>query len=193
VLARRLPSRARVLEIASGTGQHAVHFAASQPGWTWQPTDADPALVEAVAQRCAGLANVLTPLHLDVMAASWRVPEQLDAIYCANLLHIAPWATCAALMWGAARHLAEDGQLFLYGPYVVDDRPTAPSNLAFDVDLKARNAEWGVRRLADVEAEAARVGLALKVRVEMPANNLLLVFQGTAVRMFDDCRSFEIA
>lgn len=177
VLQRRLPSRARVLEIASGTGQHAAHFAAARPGWTWQPTDADPALVEALAQRCAGRPNLLAPLHLDVMAASWPVPAGLDAVYCANLLHIAPWATCGALMQGSARHLAEDGQLVLYGPSVVDDRPTAPSNLAFDADLKARNAQWGVRRLADVEAQAKRAGLTLKERIDMPANNLLLVFE----------------
>jgi len=108
------------------------------------------------------------------MAADWPLQQPVDAIYCANLLHIAPWAVCGALMTGAARHLVAGGSLLLYGPYVIDGEPTAPSNLAFDADLKARNPAWGLRRLADVLATAAERGLTLQQRWAMPANNQLL-------------------
>jgi hypothetical protein len=119
----------------------------------------------------------LPPLHVDVLADAWPgVPASVDALFCANLLHISPWATCAALMRGAARHLAAQGLLLLYGPYIVDGEPTASSNLAFDADLRARDAAWGLRRLADVAMQANAVGLCLRERVSMPANNLLLVF-----------------
>jgi SAM-dependent methyltransferase len=178
VLARVLPPSATVLEIASGTGQHAAHFAAAHPGWTWRPTDADTSALPGIAQRCAGLANVRPPLQLDVLALPW--PEalgRLDAVYCANLLHISPWATCEALMRGAARHLNTGGLLVLYGPYFADGEPAAPGNTAFDADLRSRNAAWGVRRLADVENEAARLGLVFDQRIAMPANNLTLVFR----------------
>ena len=177
VLQRWLPARARVLEIASGTGQHAAHFAAAHPAWTWQPTEANAEWLPPIAQRCALFANVLAPQPLDVMAPSWGVPADFDAGYCANLLHIAPWEVCGALMRGMARHLTAKGQLCLYGPFIVNDRPTAPSNLAFDADLKARDPAWGLRRLEDVQAEAERAGLALRERVEMPANNLLVLFE----------------
>jgi len=175
-LERWLPARGSALEIASGTGQHAAHFATALAGWQWQPTDADPAALASIDAWCAGLANVRPALRLDVLATPWQcVPAQVDAIFCANMLHIAPWPTCAALMQGAGRHLAPGGLLVLYGPYVVDGEPTAPSNLAFDADLRARNAAWGLRRLADVLAEAQGAGLALRARETMPANNLLLV------------------
>lgn len=178
VLQRVLPATATVLEIASGTGQHAAHFAAAQPSWQWQPTDVDAASLPAIARRCAQLPNVRPPLHLNVLAAPWPVPtHSVDALYCANMLHISPWPTCAALMQGAARCLGTDGWLVLYGPYLVDGEPTAPSNLAFDADLRSRNPAWGLRRLADVIDEASAVGLALDRRVAMPANNLLLVFR----------------
>jgi SAM-dependent methyltransferase len=177
VLQRWLPARARVLEIASGTGQHAAHFAAAQPAWTWQPTEANAEWLQPIAQRCAPFANVLAPLPLDVMAPSWGVSAEFDAGYCANMLHIAPWEVCGALMRGMARHLTAKGQLCLYGPFIVNDRPTAPSNLAFDADLKARDPAWGLRRLEDVQAEAERAGLALRERVEMPANNLMVLFE----------------
>jgi SAM-dependent methyltransferase len=180
-LARVLPAQARVLEVASGTGQHAAHFAAAHPHWTWQPTDYDADALPAIAARCAGHAGVLPPLRLDVLQQPWPAelgePAALDGIYCANMLHISPWATCAALMAGAARLLMPGALLLTYGPYLVDGVETAPSNLAFDADLKARDPRWGLRRLADVAAEAAAVGLALEQRVAMPANNLLLVFR----------------
>jgi hypothetical protein len=115
------------------------------------------------------------------MRETWPgVPPVVDAIFCANMLHISPWPTCAALMQGAARHLAANGVLVLYGPYVVDGEPTAPSNVAFDADLRARDPAWGLRRLADVTAEAEAAGLALRERIAMPANNLLLAWARAA-------------
>lgn len=175
-LRRQLPAHGVALEIASGTGQHAAHFAAALPGWQWQPSDLDPVARASIDAWCDGIANVRPALELDVMEPAWPgVPASLDAIFCANLLHIAPWPTCAALMQGAARHLAQGGLLLLYGPYVVDGEPTAPSNLAFDADLRARNPAWGLRRLAEVMEQAEAAGFALRERVAMPANNLLLV------------------
>ncbi len=179
VLRRVLPARGTALEIAAGSGQHAAHFAAHLPQWTWLASDADDdALASIDAWRAQSkLANLLPPLKLDVLAPEWPGVPVVDAIFCANLLHIAPWAACAALMRGAAHHLAAHGVLVIYGPFVVDGEPTAPSNLAFDADLKARNRAWGLRRLADVVAEAQKVQLALRERVSMPANNLTLVFR----------------
>ena len=176
VLQRLLPARGVALEIASGTGQHAAYFSAALAGWRWQPTDAEARSLASIAAWCAGLGNVVAPIQLDVLAAHWAgAPEQVDAIFCANLLHISPWATCAALMQGAARHLARPGLLLLYGPYRVDGEPVAPGNLAFDADLRSRDPAWGLRRLADVVAQAELAGLHLRERVQMPANNLLLV------------------
>lgn len=175
-----LPPAAEVLEIASGTGQHAQHFASAQPGWTWQPSEADPAAPAAIDARCLGLTNVRPALQLDVCATRWPVGTQrFDALYCANMLHAAPWAVCPALMHGAARHLRAGGLLLLYGPYRVDGVATAPGNEAFDADLKARDAAWGLRTLAAVEREAQAAGLALQRTLAMPANNLLLVFACT--------------
>ena len=175
-LVQRLPPQGRLLEIASGTGQHAAHAARLLPGWIWQPSDADPGALASIAAWCEGLLNVQSPLMLDVMHSSWAgVPGSLDAIFCANMLHIAPWPVCGALMRGAARHLSAQGLLMLYGPYVIGGEPTAASNLAFDEDLRLRNPAWGLRRLADVVAEAQVCGLQLQHRVPMPANNQLLV------------------
>ena len=180
-LERLLPHGGVALEIASGTGQHAAHFAAALPQWEWHPSDVEPAALASIDARCAGLANVRPALLLDVMRETWpSVPPVVDAIFCANMLHISPWPTCAALMRGAARHLAANGVLVLYGPYVVDGEPTAPSNVAFDADLHARDAGWGLRRLADVTAEAEAAGLALRERIAMPANNLLLAWARAA-------------
>jgi hypothetical protein len=179
VLRQVLPTRGAALEIASGTGQHATWFAAALPGWTWQPTDFDEssfASIEAYVAQ-AGLTNVRRPLQLDVTAPQWPVGKQaFDAIYCANMLHISPWATCAGLMSGAARHLAPAGLLITYGPYLEDDVQTAPGNLQFDISLHARNPAWGLRKLEEVKREARRAGLVLRDRHAMPANNLLLVF-----------------
>jgi SAM-dependent methyltransferase len=180
VLRRVLGQRGTALEIASGTGQHAAWFAAALGQWIWQPSDADAGMLPALAERVAqaGLANLRPPLLLDVMSPRWLTQDagqRFDAIYCANMLHIAPAAACPALMEGAARHLVGGGLLITYGPYFEDGIP-APSNLAFDESLRARDPAWGIRRLEDVVAAARRAGLALRERHEMPANNLLLVF-----------------
>lgn len=177
VLRRVLPQRATVLEIASGTGQHAEHFAASEPGWTWQPSDATADALPAIAARCGGLPNVRPPLVLDVLAQPWAAAlGRFDALFCANMLHISPEATTAALVRAAVDHLEPAGQLVVYGPFIVDGEPTSPSNLAFDADLRARDPAWGLRRLGDLTATAHAAGLALAQRVDMPANNLTLVF-----------------
>ena len=183
VLRQVLPGAGHALEIASGTGQHVAFFAAALPGWTWQPTDADAddlPLISAYLQE-EKRANVREPLWLDVLAAQWPArgaafTEPFDAIYCANMLHISPWATCAALMKGSAGHLAPGGVLITYGPYLEGDVPTSPGNLAFDDSLRARDPAWGIRRLEDVAEEARRAGLSLRERHAMPANNLLLVW-----------------
>jgi hypothetical protein len=167
-----------MLEIASGTGQHAAYFAAAFPGWQWWPTDAHAPSLASIAVWCAELNNVAAPVHLDVLAPHWAgVPNQVTAIYCANLLHIAPWASCAGLMQGAARHLTTTGLLLIYGPFIVDGESLASSNAAFDADLRSRDPAWGLRRLADVSTQAQAAGLRLRERRDMPANNLLLVFE----------------
>ena len=178
-----LPARGLVLEIASGTGQHAAWFGAAMPRLIWQPTDADPHALDGIAAHShdTGLTNVRAPLVLDVMAAKWpsegrQFAEPFDAVFCANMVHIAPWPCCGALMRGSARYLALDGLLIMYGPFFEDGIAPAPGNLVFDASLRERDPQWGVRRLPDVMAEANRVGMRLQARHEMPADNLLLVF-----------------
>ena len=175
-----LPDQGKALEIASGTGQHAAHFAAALPGWQWQPSDMDDTLFGTIADHARQQAadNVQPAIALDVRSNPWPLPAKtrFDLIYCANMLHIASWICCPGLMQGAARHLADNGLLVTYGPYLEQDVPTAPSNLAFDADLRQRNPSWGIRQLADVEKEARLAGLHLRQRVSLPANNLLLVF-----------------
>ena len=183
VLQCLLPAHASVLEVASGTGQHAAFCAAAQPGWQWQPSERDADALHWIALRCAGLANVAQPLQLDLLADATPpgpAAGSFDAVVAMNLLHIAPWPVCTALMPLAARRLAPGGCLVVYGPFVVDDQPTAPSNLAFDADLRARNPAWGLRTLADVQQQARLAGLELHNTVQMPANNLSLVFRRTA-------------
>ncbi|MBW8848241.1 MAG: DUF938 domain-containing protein [Burkholderiales bacterium] len=176
-LQRLLPPSGVLLEIASGSGQHAAFCSAELPGWRWQPSDYDAAALPSIAAWCADLTNVRPPITLNVLDTTWPgVPAQVDAVYCANMIHIAPWACTAGLMRGAARHLAPQGLLITYGPYLLADEPTTPSNLAFDADLRARNPAWGIRRLADVTAEAEAAGLHLRERIDMPANNKLLVW-----------------
>ncbi len=176
-LQRVLPPRGVLLEIASGSGQHAAWCSEGLPDWDWWPSDFDAAALPSIRAWCAGLPRVRPPLALDVRQADWPgVPATVDAIFCANMLHIAPWDCCAGLMQGAARHLAADGRLVTYGPYLEDEVRTAPGNLAFDADLRARDAAWGLRRREDVARVAAQAGLVLHERVAMPANNLLLVW-----------------
>ena len=178
-LQRLLPSGGGVLlEVASGTGQHAAFCSAGLPGWQWLPSDADAASLASIRAWCEGLADVAAPLHLDVLQPHWAgVPGRVDAVVCANMIHIAPWACCVGLLRGAARHLASQGLLVIYGPFLEDDVETSPGNRAFDADLRARNPDWGLRRREDVVQAAATTGLAWLERVAMPANNLLLVFK----------------
>ncbi|SIR73385.1 DUF938 domain-containing protein [Pseudacidovorax sp. RU35E] len=176
-LLRLLPVRGHMLEVAAGTGQHAAHFAAALPDWRWLPTEPDAALLPAIAVRTANMPQVLAPVALDVREAWPVAPASLDAVYCANMIHISPWDCTAGLMRGAGRALQPGGLLVLYGPYVVDGEPLAPSNAAFDADLRRRDPAWGLRDLAAVQAEAAKAGLAGVERVSMPANNLLVVFR----------------
>ena len=178
-----LPPHGNALEIASGTGQHVAWFAAGLAQWLWQPTDAMPTALASIAAWAAeqGLPNVRPPLVLDVMAAQWLPGSaHFDLIYCANMLHISPWATCAALMQGSARHLAPNGLLVTYGPYLEGNVPTSEGNLAFDQSLRAQDPAWGIRRIEDVAQVAAGAGLRLQTRHAMPANNLLLVWASAA-------------
>jgi hypothetical protein len=176
-----LPARGLVLEIASGSGEHAMYFAAALPHLTWQPSDPDPEARESIAAYRADMAlpNVLPPLILDAAASNWPV-TQADVIVAINMIHIAPWAATEGLMAGAERLLPVGGVLFLYGPFREHGRHTAPSNAAFDESLRARNREWGVRDLDEVAALASQHGLALEERVAMPANNLSVVFRRRA-------------
>jgi len=179
VLAPRLGPGARVLEVASGAGEHALFLAAALPGVSWQPTDRDAdALASIAAWRAAsGPANLAAPIRLDAAdAASWPAGP-FDAVVCINMIHISPWAASEGLMAGAGRVLAPGGRLFLYGPFLEAGVETAPSNLAFDQSLKARDPAWGIRDLAAVTALAAARGLTLAERIAMPANNLIVMFE----------------
>lgn len=178
VLLPWLREGASVLEIASGTGEHAVHMAAARPDITWQPSDPDPAGRDSIAGWIAhsGLENVLQPVRLDVREQPWPVTGA-DLILCCNMIHIAPWEAAVALVEGAGRILSDNGVLFLYGPYKRHGSHTAPSNEAFDASLRARDPSWGVRDLEAVEELANRNGLALAEIVPMPANNFSVIFR----------------
>lgn len=178
VLARVLPERGLVVEVASGTGQHVVHFARHLPGLTWQPTDLDVearASIEAWSAEAA-LANVLPPVALDAALDTWPL-ARADAIVCCNMIHISPWESALGLVRGAGRILGEGAPLVLYGPYRFGGTFTAPSNEAFDLSLRARDPRWGVRDVDDLEVAARPHGLALEETVAMPANNHCLVFR----------------
>lgn len=181
-----LPAQGRALEIASGTGQHAAWLASHLTGWSWQPSDIGDGGFQSIRHYAeqAGATGVLPARVLDVCADVW-LPARLgvdvesprfDLIFCANMLHIAPWAACIGLMQGAARHLTPDGVLVTYGPYLERDIATTQSNLDFDASLRQRNAQWGVRWREDVMQQAQQAGLWLTQRHTMPVNNLLLVW-----------------
>jgi SAM-dependent methyltransferase len=178
VLRDRLPSHASVLEIASGTGEHAVWFSAELPHVTWQPTDLDPDSLASIAawRESSKLANVLPPLQLNAAANTWPA-ERADAVVAINLIHIAPWDVARGLLAGAGRILAPDGLLFLYGPFREAGIHTGSGNASFDAQLQAQNPEWGIRNLDDVAALAAEHGLPACERIAMPANNLSVVFR----------------
>ncbi|TXC62220.1 DUF938 domain-containing protein [Sphingosinicella ginsenosidimutans] len=178
VLRDVLPGRGLVLEVASGTGEHGVHFARAFPKLLWQPSDPEPAALRSIeAWRTeAGLFNLLPVLSLDARAAEWPV-SNADAIVAINMVHISPWSATTGLMRGAGRLLAPGAPLFLYGPYRRAGIETAPSNEAFDESLKARDPEWGLRDLEAVAEAAAAHGFALERVVEMPANNLSVIFR----------------
>lgn len=174
-----LPPSGLALEVASGTGQHAVFFAQGLPGWHWQPSDANAHMLPAIAARTAlaQLDRVRPPLHLDVQTPPWVGNDPVfDAIFCANMLHIAPWSACAGLMQLAAQHLTPGGLLVVYGPFFESDALPSPGNVAFDHSLRAQNPEWGVRPLSDVDHQAQLAGLARRHNRDMPANNRLLVW-----------------
>ena len=181
VLCRHLPPSGRVLEIASGSGEHAVHFAQALPGCVFQPSDpgADRrASIDAWA-AAAGLGNIRPALALDATAQQWP-GTAADAVLCLNMIHIAPWAAALGLLRNAGSVLGQNGMLFLYGPFKRGGLHTAPSNAAFDLDLRARDPQWGIRDLEAVAAEAASFGFSAPLVEEMPANNLSVVFRRAA-------------
>jgi SAM-dependent methyltransferase len=174
-----------VVEVGSGTGQHVVHFATHAPRITWWPSDLNENHLKSIeAWRAhAGLPNICPPLRIDLTDPAWcpqmhdgSGPAGLLAVFCANVVHIAPWRVAEGLFAGAARYLRSDGRLFLYGPFKREGRHTALSNAVFDASLREQNPEWGVRDIADLEKLAEAVGLALIETTEMPANNMILAF-----------------
>jgi hypothetical protein len=174
VLREELPRSGTVLEIASGSGEHVAYFAGEFPGLAWQPSDPDGAALTSIAAWCEGIDNVLPPLDLDAAAPVWPV-ARADAVLCINMAHISPWEATLGLMARAALVLDTGAPLLLYGPFLRDDVATAPSNIAFDESLRARNPAWGIR---SVEAVAgAATAFALDQTIEMPANNLMLLFR----------------
>jgi hypothetical protein len=185
VLQRYLAGRSGdVVEAGSGTGQHVVDFARHFPDIVWWPSDLNEAHLKSIAawRAYAGLPNIRPPLRIDLSDPAWcaevhdgSVPPLL-AVFCANVIHIAPWRVAEGLFAGAARYLDTDGRLFLYGPFKRDGKHTALSNAVFDTSLRHSDAEWGVREIEDLEKLAASVGLVLVEVAEMPANNLVLVF-----------------
>jgi hypothetical protein len=178
-----LPASGTALEIASGTGQHVVWFASHMPGWTWQPTEVHRGALYNIEVRVADaeLDNVLEAVQLDVRALPWlgsdTPPKTFDLVLCINMLHIAPWDACPALMRGSALALKTGGVLVTYGPYFEYGVTPTQSNVDFDQSLRAHDPTFGIRSLEDVTAEASRAGLRLKARHTMPANNLLLVWE----------------
>lgn len=178
VLHEWLPNRGLVLEIASGTGEHAVHFAETFPDVEWQPSDIDPGALESIRawEASAGLPNLRPPLEIDAARPPWPI-EHADAVLSINMVHISPWKAALGLLDGSAHLLEPGAALILYGPWASDAFPTAGSNLAFDTDLRRRDPDWGLRKVEDFAAEAASRGFDLAEQRAMPANNLMLLFR----------------
>ena len=180
VLKRVLPTHGSVLEIGCGTGEHAVRFAEAMPNITWHPSDPDADARTSTSSwiSLAGLTNVLAPRDIDVCSGQWSIEQtgHFDAIVSINMIHIAPWAASLGLFAGSGRLLHAGGLLLLYGPFLRDGAHNAPSNAAFDAALKERNPSWGVRDIADLVQVGEAAGLVLRETIEMPANNMLLVF-----------------
>jgi SAM-dependent methyltransferase len=175
-----------VVETGSGTGQHVVYFAGHTPDITWWPSDLNEQHLKSIhAWRArAGLANIRPPLRIDLSDPAWCAamqdgngPRALLAVFCANVIHIAPWRVAEGLFAGAARYLRPDGRLFIYGPFKRNGKHTALSNAVFDTSLRDRDPEWGVRDIGEVERLAEGVGLTLIEIMEMPANNMILAFE----------------
>lgn len=178
VLRPLLPETGLALEVASGTGEHVIHFARAFPFLRWQPSDPTPDARASIAAwvEANGLVNVLPPLDLDAASATWPI-TRADALLCINMIHISPWEATAGLMRGAGRLLSAGQPLYLYGPYRRAGQPLEPSNAEFDADLKRRDPRWGLRELDEVTALARTEGLALEAVTEMPANNLSVIFR----------------
>lgn len=178
VLAQELPESGTVLEIASGSGEHALFFAERFPGLAWQPSDPDPDALASIAEWRGeqGPANLRPPLQLGASAPDWPV-KRADALVCINMIHISEWEATVGLFRGCAKFLAGQAPIILYGPYLEDDVETAPSNLAFDRSLKDRSPAWGLRKVADVDRVAAEFDYERANRYAMPANNLTLVYR----------------
>ncbi len=181
ILQRALPDTASVLEVGSGTGEHAVYFCAHMPGLHWQPTEGDPAAIDSITAWIShsGLSNIEAPLELELNSEAWPV-QHADAVVAINVLHYSPWSSTAALFRGAARMLPKGGIVYCYGPYRRNGAHTAPSNAAFDEWLHGIDPRFGVRDLEAVEAEAREHGFLLDEVIEMPANNFSLIFRREA-------------
>jgi SAM-dependent methyltransferase len=178
VLREWLPATGLVLEIASGTGEHAIYFAEQFRTVEWQPSDihADALTSISAWRQASSLPNILEPLVIDAAAPRWPI-DRADAVLSINMVHISPWGSALGLLDGARRLLSPGGPLILYGPWVTDAAPTAPSNLAFDADLKRRDPEWGLRRVEEFAAEAEKRGFRLEETRAMPANNMMLLLR----------------
>lgn len=178
VLAEWLPSEGLVLEIASGTGEHVVYFAERFPNLDWQPSDLHPGALSSIEawRASAGRPNIRHPVELDASAPDWSL-DSAAAVLSINMVHISSWASALGLLEGAARILSPGGPLIIYGPWLKDDIPTAPSNLHFDADLRRRDPAWGLRRVEDFAAAAGERGLILEATRAMPANNLMLLLR----------------
>lgn len=178
VLRDILPERGVVLELASGSGEHIVHFAGLFPALEWQPSDPDSDALASIATWSgeSGLPNIGAPLAINVQADDWSI-DHADAMLCINMVHISPWEATIGLMRGAARLLATNAPLYLYGPYIRPDVETSPSNLVFDQSLRNRNRAWGLRQVDDMIDLARENGIIFCNLVEMPANNISLIFK----------------